>query len=104
VKLVLRCTYLPPQGNNPGGFTKTNGGGGGYLGPKGEDVTAQWRKFHSKELNDLYSLPNIIRTNMWRRMRCEGHAEEKKIYTKFWKENLKEGETIWKTHVLMSHY
>jgi hypothetical protein len=28
--------------------------------PQSDDVTGNWRKFHSEELNDLYS-PNIIR-------------------------------------------
>jgi hypothetical protein len=29
-------------------------------GPMGEKVTGEWRKLHNKELNDLYSSPNII--------------------------------------------
>jgi len=31
------------------------------LGPKREEVKGGWRKLHSEELHDLYSLPNIIR-------------------------------------------
>ena len=31
------------------------------FGPKMDEVTREWRKFHNKELNDLYSSPNIVR-------------------------------------------
>jgi hypothetical protein len=31
------------------------------FGPKRDEVTGEWRKLHSEELNDLYSLPNIVR-------------------------------------------
>jgi hypothetical protein len=30
-------------------------------GPKRDEVTGEWRKLHNEELNDLYSLPNIMR-------------------------------------------
>jgi hypothetical protein len=30
------------------------------LGPKRDEVTGEWRKLHNEELNDLYSLPNIV--------------------------------------------
>jgi hypothetical protein len=29
--------------------------------PKKDEVTGKWRKLHNEELNDLYSLPNIVR-------------------------------------------
>ena len=29
--------------------------------PKRDEVTGEWRKPHNEELNDLYSLPNIVR-------------------------------------------
>jgi len=31
------------------------------FGPKGDEVTGEWRKLHIKELNDLYCSPNIVR-------------------------------------------
>ena len=31
------------------------------FGPKRAEVTGEWRKLHNEELNDLYSLPNIVR-------------------------------------------
>jgi hypothetical protein len=31
------------------------------FGPKGDQVTGEWRKLHSEELHILYSSPNIIR-------------------------------------------
>jgi hypothetical protein len=30
------------------------------FGPKRDEVTGKWKKLHN-ELNDLYSLPNIVR-------------------------------------------
>jgi hypothetical protein len=43
-------------------------------GPKRDEVTGKWRKLHNEELNDLYSLPNIVRVVKSRRMRWAGHA------------------------------
>jgi hypothetical protein len=45
------------------------GGGGGKIhsfliskhGPKRDEVIGEWRKLYNEELNDLYSLPNIVR-------------------------------------------
>jgi hypothetical protein len=31
------------------------------FGPKRDEVTGEWRKLHNKELNNLYSLPSIVR-------------------------------------------
>jgi hypothetical protein len=31
------------------------------FGPKRDEVTGEWRKLHSEELNDLYSSPTIVR-------------------------------------------
>jgi hypothetical protein len=30
------------------------------FGPKRDEVTGEWRKLHKEELNDLYTLPNIV--------------------------------------------
>ena len=42
--------------------------------PKRDVVTGEWRKLHNEELNDLYSLPNIVRVVKSRRMRWAGHV------------------------------
>ena len=44
------------------------------FGLKREEVTGEWRKLHSEELNDLYCSLNIIRVFKSRRMRWTGHA------------------------------
>ena len=42
--------------------------------PKRDEVTGEWRKLHNEELNDLYSLPNIVQVVKSRRMRWAGHV------------------------------
>jgi hypothetical protein len=52
-------------------FTSIGSGGGlrvfenrvlrGVFVSKRDGVTGEWRKVHNEELNDLYSLPNIVR-------------------------------------------
>jgi hypothetical protein len=42
------------------------------FGPKGDEVRGEWRKLHNEELNDLYSLPNIVRVVKSRRMSWAG--------------------------------
>ena len=37
-------------------------------------MTGEWRKLHNEELNDLYSLPNVVRVVKSRRMRWAGHV------------------------------
>jgi hypothetical protein len=37
-------------------------------------VTGEWRKLHNEKLNDLYSLPNIVRMVKSRRVRGAGHV------------------------------
>jgi hypothetical protein len=44
------------------------------FGPKGDEVTREWRKLHNEELNDLYSLPNIVWVVKSRQMRWAGHV------------------------------
>ena len=44
------------------------------FGPKGDEVTEEWRKLHNEELNNLYSSPNIVRVIKSRRMRWAGHV------------------------------
>ena len=43
-------------------------------GLKRDGVTGEWRKLRNEELNDLYSLPNIVRLIKSRRMRWAGHV------------------------------
>jgi hypothetical protein len=44
------------------------------FGPRRDEVTGEWRKLHKAELNDLYSLPNIVRVVKSSRMRWAGHV------------------------------
>jgi hypothetical protein len=44
------------------------------FGPKRDEVTGEWRKLHNEELNDLYSLPNIVSVIESRRLRWAGHV------------------------------
>jgi len=39
------------------------------FGPRRDEVTVEWRRFHNKKLNGLYSSPNIVRVIKSRRMR-----------------------------------
>jgi hypothetical protein len=41
---------------------------------KRDEVTGEWRKLHSEELNDLYSSPNIIFRIKSKRMRWAEHV------------------------------
>jgi len=47
---------------------------GRIFGPKRDEVTGEWRKLHSGELNGLYSSPNIVRVIKSRRMRWAGRV------------------------------
>jgi hypothetical protein len=42
------------------------------FGPKRNKVTEEWRKLHSEELNNMYSIPDTIRAVKSRRMRWAG--------------------------------
>jgi len=39
------------------------------FGPRRDEVTGEWRRWHNEELSDLYSSPNIVRAIKSRRMR-----------------------------------
>jgi hypothetical protein len=69
------------------------------FGPKRDEVTGEWGKLHNEELNDLYSLPNIVWVVKKKRMRWAGHVEcmgRIEVCTGFWWGSLREeiiGET-----------
>jgi hypothetical protein len=44
------------------------------FGPKGDEVTGEWRKLHNGELHNLYSSPDITRQIKSRRMRWAGQV------------------------------
>jgi hypothetical protein len=46
------------------------------FGPKKDEVTGEWGKFHNEELRDLYSSPSIIRIFKSRRMRWAGNVAQ----------------------------
>jgi len=58
------------------------------FGPKRDEVTGEWRTLHNMELNDLYSLRNIILMVKSRRMRQAGHAarmgDRRGVYRVWW--------------------
>jgi hypothetical protein len=44
------------------------------FGPRRDEVTGEWRKYHNEDLHDLYSLPGIIRQIKSRRLRWAGNV------------------------------
>jgi hypothetical protein len=44
------------------------------FGSKRKEVTGEWIRLHNKELDALYSSPNIIRVVKSRRLRWPGHV------------------------------
>jgi hypothetical protein len=62
------------------------------FGPRGDEVTREWRKLHNEEINDLYSSLNIFRMIKSRRMRLAGYVarmERGEAYAGVWWENLR---------------
>jgi hypothetical protein len=61
---------------------------GRVFGPKRDEVIGEWRKLHNEELNDLYSLPNIVRVVKSRTLRWAGHVarmgEERGVHRVLW--------------------
>jgi hypothetical protein len=58
-----------------------------------QPAKGEWRKLHNEELNDLYSLPNIVRVVKSRRMRWAGMWrvwERRVVCTGCWWENMRE--------------
>jgi hypothetical protein len=47
---------------------------GRVFGPKREEVTGEYRKFHDEELHYLYTSLTIVRVIKSRRMRWAGHV------------------------------
>jgi len=60
-----------------------------------DEVTGEWKRLHNKELNDMYSSPNIVRVINSRRMRWAGHVvrmgEERGRIVSWWG-NRREGD------------
>jgi hypothetical protein len=55
----------------------------GIFGATMDGVRGEWIKLHNKELNDQYSLPNIVRVIKSRRMRwgaCSVYEEMRGVY------------------------
>jgi len=47
------------------------------FGPRRDEVTGEWRRFHNEELNNLYPSPNIVRVIKSKKMRRAGHVARK---------------------------
>jgi hypothetical protein len=61
--------------------------------PKRDEASREWRKLHNEKLNDLYSLPNILRDIKSRRISWEGpiaRVGREEACPGFWWGSLKE--------------
>jgi hypothetical protein len=62
--------------------------------PKMGEVTGESRRVYNEELNDLYSLPNIVRVVKSRKMRWAGHearmGARREVCSRSWCGNLRE--------------
>jgi hypothetical protein len=66
------------------------------FGPKLDEVTGEWRKFHNEELHNFYSYPDIIRQVKSRRMRWAWHERGEKSVQGFGGKARRK-EITWKT-------
>jgi hypothetical protein len=67
------------------------------FGPRRVEMTGEWRKLRNEEINDLYSVPNIIGVIKKRRMRWAGHVarmRREEVHTGFWWGDLWEEEHL----------
>jgi hypothetical protein len=65
------------------------------FGLKRNEATGGWKKFHNKELYNLYSSPIIIKMTKSTRMRWTGHAarmDRRKMHAEYWWDSQKEGD------------
>ena len=62
------------------------------IGSRRDEVTGEWRRLHNKELNDLYSSPNVVRVIKSRRMRCAGYVGKERGCIESWWGNRREGD------------
>jgi len=44
------------------------------FGPKRDEVSAEWRKLHNKDLSEMYPSPNSAQVIKLKRMRWAGHV------------------------------
>jgi hypothetical protein len=63
-------------------------------GPKRYDITWEWRKLHTEELNDISSSPNIIWLMKSRKMRYSTYGGRGEACTGFWYGILREKTTL----------
>jgi hypothetical protein len=66
------------------------------FGPKGDEVTREWRILLNEELNDLNSSPNIVweiklRMRWTRNVDCMGRGE---VYKGVWWRNMRERDNL----------
>jgi hypothetical protein len=63
------------------------------FGPRGDDVTGEWRKLHNKELHDLYFSPSIIIV-IKSRMTQEGNVARLGEEYCWWESQREEGQDV----------
>jgi len=65
------------------------------FGPMRDEVRKEWNKLHNKELNDIYSSPNIIMVIKTSRMRCTGHVARREAWRGVYRVLVRKAEEIW---------